>query len=79
MKKILGLGLLLATMTVDAQQRMTPELLWQLGRVAGEKVTPDSKNVIFGVSFYNIENNKSERNLYSLRIRRRLASAETGR
>ncbi|HEY0899381.1 MAG TPA: S9 family peptidase [Sphingobacteriaceae bacterium] len=64
MKKILGLGLLLACMTVEAQQRMTPELLWQLGRVAGEKVTPDGKNVIYGVSHYSVENNKSERNLF---------------
>ncbi len=68
MKKIIGLGLLLAALSTEAQQRMTPELLWQLGRVAGERVTPDGKNLIYGISFYNVEENKSERNLYSVPV-----------
>lgn len=68
MKKILGLGLLVACMSVNAQQRMTPELLWQLGRVSGEAVTPDGKSVIYGVTRYNIDNNKSERNLFSIPV-----------
>lgn len=68
MKKIIGLGLLLTALSAGAQSRMTPELLWQLGRVSGERVTPDGKNLIYGVSFYSIEENKSERNLYSVPV-----------
>ncbi|WP_346316889.1 S9 family peptidase [Chitinophaga sp. YIM B06452] len=48
-----------------AQQKMTPELLWQLGRVSGETVTDDG-TVIFGVSRYNLQENKSERNLWDI-------------
>ncbi|HEY1025650.1 MAG TPA: S9 family peptidase [Sphingobacteriaceae bacterium] len=68
MKKIIGLGLLLACINVNAQQRMTPELLWKLGRVSGETVTPDAKTVIYGVTHYDVGNNKSERNLYSIAL-----------
>ncbi|HJT72840.1 MAG TPA: hypothetical protein VJ720_02455, partial [Chitinophaga sp.] len=49
-----------------AQQKMTPEQLWQLGRVSGETITTDGKTVIFGVSNYNIAENKSEKNLFSI-------------
>ncbi len=48
-----------------AQQKMTPELLWQVGRVSGETVTDDG-TVIFGVSRYNMQENKSERNLWAI-------------
>lgn len=41
-------------------------MLWQLGRVGGEAITPDHKSVIFGVSNYDLASNKSERNLYSI-------------
>lgn len=53
---------------VNAQEKMTPELLWKLGRVSGEAVTPDGKNVIFGVSQYDVNENKSERNLYTIPV-----------
>lgn len=48
-----------------AQQKMSPELLWQLGRVSGETVTADG-TVLYGVSRYNLADNKSERNLYAI-------------
>ncbi|MGX5818011.1 S9 family peptidase [Chitinophaga lutea] len=48
-----------------AQQKMSPELLWQLGRVAGETVLADG-TVLYGVSRYNLSDNKSERNLYGI-------------
>jgi dipeptidyl aminopeptidase/acylaminoacyl peptidase len=49
-----------------AQQKMTPEQLWQLARVSGEAITADGKTVIYGVSQYNIAENKSEKNLYAI-------------
>ncbi|GAA3914636.1 S9 family peptidase [Chitinophaga oryziterrae] len=49
-----------------AQQKMTPEQLWQLGRVSGETITADGKTVVYGVSQYNIAENKSEKNLYAI-------------
>src|SRR5689334_7797137 len=56
-----------AVLTVlSAQSVMTPELLWSLGRVSGESVSADGKNVIFGVTSYDISTGKSERNLFSV-------------
>ena len=45
---------------------MTPELLWQLGRVSGETLTPDGKNVIYGITYYDVQANKGSGNLYSV-------------
>ncbi|HEU4555340.1 MAG TPA: S9 family peptidase [Chitinophaga sp.] len=58
-------GLLISSITM-AQDKMTPELLWQLGRVSGEALTADGKTVIYGVTQYNIAENKSEKNLYAI-------------
>ncbi len=48
-----------------AQQKMSPELLWQLGRVSGETIATDG-TVLYGVSRYTLAENKSERNLYAI-------------
>ncbi len=45
---------------------MTPEVLWSFGRLSGEKVSPDGKTVLFGVSYYDIPANKSNRDLYTI-------------
>jgi dipeptidyl aminopeptidase/acylaminoacyl peptidase len=66
MHKPLLLTLLSITTMATAQQKMTPELLWQLGRVSGETITSDGKTVIYGVSQYNMSENKSEKNLYAI-------------
>ncbi|HEY0271912.1 MAG TPA: S9 family peptidase, partial [Chitinophaga sp.] len=49
-----------------AQQKMTPELLWQLGRVSGEAVSADGKSVLYSVSRYDKDKNKSETHLFSV-------------
>jgi len=49
-----------------AQTAMTPEQMWKLGRVGAETVTPDHKNLVYGVSYPDMAANKSERNLYSV-------------
>lgn len=51
-----------------AQQKMNPQLLWQLGRVGGEAVMKDG-TVLYGVSRYNLTDNKSERNLYAVALK----------
>jgi len=64
-KSLLLTSLFISTMAV-AQQKMTPELLWQLGRVSGEAITADGKTVIYGVSRYNIAENKSDKDLFAI-------------
>jgi dipeptidyl aminopeptidase/acylaminoacyl peptidase len=54
--------------SVSAQQALTPEMLWKLGKVGGEMISPDGKNAIYGVTFYNMAENKGERNLYSIPV-----------
>jgi len=52
----------------QAQQPLTPELLWQLGRVSVESVSPDGEQVIYGVTYYNLEKNKGEKNLFRIPV-----------
>lgn len=47
---------------------MTPEILWSLGRVSGHEISPDGKTILFGITYYSIEQNKGNRELYSVGI-----------
>jgi dipeptidyl aminopeptidase/acylaminoacyl peptidase len=43
---------------------MTPEVLWSFGRVSEPEVSPDGKKILYGVTFYDITQNKGNRELY---------------
>jgi dipeptidyl aminopeptidase/acylaminoacyl peptidase len=43
---------------------MTPEVLWSFGRVGTSQVSPDGKTVLYDVTWFNIPENKSYRDLY---------------
>jgi len=43
---------------------MTPEVLWSFGRLGDVQVSPDGRKILYGVSYYNIEQNKSNRELF---------------
>jgi len=47
---------------------MTPEVLWSFGRLGGAQVSPDGKTVLYGVTYYNIEENKSYRDIYTIAV-----------
>ena len=47
---------------------MTPEVLWSFGRLGGAQVSPDGMNVLYGVSYYNIEENRSYRDIYTIPV-----------
>lgn len=53
-----------------SQNPMTAETLWSLGRVAPEMVTPDNRNIIFGITNYDLKTGLSEKNLYTISIER---------
>lgn len=38
---------------------LTPEALWAMGRVGTPVVSPDSKQIVYGISYYSVEQNKS--------------------
>lgn len=64
MKKWMLALLIVPFMTAAQQQGMTPQLLWKLGRVGLDDVSPDGKEVLYGITRYNLEENNSHRDLY---------------
>ncbi len=77
--KIMAATAILATSTpaeVEAQDpigkhfpnlqgdRMTPEVLWSMGRVGSYQASPDSKQLVYTVSYYSVEQNKSRSVIY---------------
>ena len=45
---------------------MTPEILWSFGRLGDVRVSPDGKEIIFGITYYSKEQNKGNRDLYKM-------------
>lgn len=66
MKKIFFLLASLLSIASFAQNRMTPELLWQLGRVSALGISKDGKSVLYSVSTPNAAENKSSRKTYAV-------------
>jgi len=50
--------------TYGQNNLLTPEKLWELGRVSDVQISPDGNLILFGVTNYNIEDNKGKRSLY---------------
>lgn len=44
--------------------RMTPEVLWAMGRVGSHTVSPDGKKLLYTVSYYSVAENKSRTVIY---------------
>ena len=53
---------------IFSQSKLTPELLWQMGRVSDMQVSPDKKTVLYGITRYNLSENKGNRELYVCNI-----------
>ena len=47
---------------------MTPEVLWSFGRLGEAQVSPDNNTIIYTVTYFNIEENKSYRDIYSIPV-----------
>jgi len=47
---------------------MTPEVLWSLGRVSEPVVSPDKLTILYGVTYYDIPQNKGNRELYTIGV-----------
>lgn len=50
-------------MTIE-NRRLTPEALWAMGRIGAVSVSPDAQSVVYGVSYYSVEQNKSHHTLH---------------
>lgn len=51
-----------------AQGTLTPETLWKMGRVSLEDISPDGKLVVYGVTQYNLAENKGNTDLFLLDV-----------
>ena len=68
MKKLtLALFCIMGT-TMSAQEVMTPELLWKLGRISPLGISKDGKSIIYKVSTPSVEENKSNSVFYSIPV-----------
>ena len=47
---------------------MTPEVLWSFGRLGEAQVSPDGKTVLYTVTYYKIDEDKSYRDIYSIPV-----------
>ena len=47
---------------------MTPEVLWSFGRVSGIQLSPDKKQMLFRVTFYDVENNSGNGELFIMPV-----------
>ena len=69
MKKLALITLLFMGLSAAAQQHMTPELLWQLGRVSPLGISKDGKNIVYRVSVPEMEENKIESYYYTIPVK----------
>lgn len=46
--------------------KLSPELLWKLGRIGGMALSPDGKKVLYSLTKYNLKQNKGNTDLYSV-------------
>lgn len=64
MKKSLIVLLTVFSIVSIAQDRMTPELLWDLKRVGAANISPDGTKMFYSVSEYNLKENNSSSDLW---------------
>ena len=68
MKKLLLIPLLLMSLNALAQDVMTPELLWKLGRLTPLGLSNDGKNIVYKVTYPSVAENKSYNILYIIAV-----------
>jgi dipeptidyl aminopeptidase/acylaminoacyl peptidase len=68
MKKIVFITLIMMSLIATAQNTMSPELLWKLGRLTALGISKDGKNIVYKVTTPSIEENKSDSKFYTIPI-----------
>jgi dipeptidyl aminopeptidase/acylaminoacyl peptidase len=68
MKKLLLTTFTMMSLSAISQNVMTPETLWNLGRVSVLGISTDAKNIVYSVSTPSMEENKSTSKYYTIPI-----------
>ncbi|MCR5013735.1 MAG: S9 family peptidase [Bacteroidales bacterium] len=50
--------------TTLASDIMTPEVLWSMGRIGEYDLSPDGSRIVYNVTYYSVEENRSSSTLY---------------
>ena len=66
--RILFLTVITMSITATAQQVLSPETLWKLGRVSALGISKDGKSIVYKVSTPVVEENKSNSKFYSIPV-----------
>src|SRR5688572_1733726 len=69
MKRLLLPFFFAAAIIANAQDRMTPELLWSLKRVSGEGMHPNGRTIYYSATTYNVKTEQSTAKKYTLDVR----------
>lgn len=69
MKKYIAFLVLISFGLMGQDGVMTPQKLWELGRVGLDAVSPDGNTFVYGVSRYDIKANSGNRDLYLMNIK----------
>ena len=67
-RRIVPVFFFLAPVFLFAQNRLTPELLWQLGRVTGLGISKDGKYVLYSVTTPDITENRMSKKTYMVPV-----------
>src|SRR5690606_5458367 len=68
MKNLLIFILLTFSMSLTAQKVMTPELLWELGRLSVVGISDDKKSIVYKVSIPDIQENSFNSKTYQIPV-----------
>ncbi len=68
MKHLLTNLFIIISISSFAQNKMTPELLWKLGRVSGLGISKDGKYALYTVATPNAAENKSSKKSYAIPV-----------
>ena len=58
-------GISRTTEFADSSRQFTPEVMWQMGRIGGYQLSADAQKAVYGVTYYNVEKNKSRAVIYA--------------
>jgi dipeptidyl aminopeptidase/acylaminoacyl peptidase len=64
----IGCFLFCLSQSIAQTKTLTPELLWSLGRVQLQDVSPDDSLALYSVTYHDITTNQSSTDLYTVRV-----------
>lgn len=61
--------LLIALQIFTQNDRLSPEILWDLGRVSLYDISPNGKTILYGITKYDVPEDKGNRDLFTISVK----------